>query len=383
MPHQTELILLTGFSGRMMAELAVKAGYPVMALDYFGDFDLQQLCRSVSLRHNFNLNYSAAALADAAATLPGAAVVYGASLENHPAEVARLAKNRKLLGNPPAALRRVRNPFLLAKTLQIAGFAMPETLPAKTPPIKHTHVDWLWKPLHGGGGLGVTTWPGPLPQQPGILQQRLPGMVGSMSFVANGREAVLLAVTEQLPGSEAFFAPGFKYGGNLLPPRLPAPHLARLLDELARLAAHLTRSFGLWGINGVDFVWHQERAWTLEVNPRISASLELTDLLFGIDSFAMHVQSFSGQLPDFNLSAALAASAAAGKAIVYAPQDILLGDTSGWPARGIKDVPHPGEQIEQGHPVCTILASAGTPDNCLHQLQAQAAQLTHEFRAAV
>lgn len=380
MGHPANLILLVSFSGRMLAELAVKAGYPVLALDYFGDYDLQQLCRNVSLRHNFNTAYSVKTLVDAAQTLPGAAVVYGAGLENHPAEVARLAENRQLLGNSPDTLVRVRNPFLLTEALQAGGFAAPETQPAAPTPANHATRRWLWKSLRSGGGIGVAPWSGSMPPQAGILQAWLPGMVGSVVFVANGERAVLLGLTEQLSERKPFFAPGFKYCGNLLPPRLAAGQVARLLAQLQALATYLTQTFGLRGINGIDFVWHQEQAWTIEVNPRISASLELMDWLFGIDSFKMHVQSFSGQLPDFNLTAALTTPGASGKAIVYAPCDLTVGDTSQWPARGIKDVPHPGEQIEQGQPVCTILTQGASSDDCLQRLRVQAARLRNEFQ---
>lgn len=380
MSYSSELILLASFSGRMLAELAVKAGYPVLALDYFGDYDLQQLCQNVSLRHNFNADYSAQALVDAAQTLPGLAVVYGASLENHPAEVARLAKNRQLLGNSPESLKRVRDPFLLAETLKAGGFTAPETRPAESPPANHSAKRWLWKSLHGGGGIGVEPWKGAMPSQSGILQEWLPGMVGSVAFVANGEQAVLLGITEQLSEREPFYAPGYKYCGNLMPPRLPAKQLARLVVELRALAGYITRTFGLQGINGVDFVWHNKQVWTIEVNPRISASLELMDRLYSIDSFTMHVQAFSGQLPAFDLPATLATHNAVGKAIIYAPYELTVGDTSQWSARGIKDVPHSGEQILQGQPVCTILTEGNSSADCLHKLKLQAAGLIEEFQ---
>jgi predicted ATP-grasp superfamily ATP-dependent carboligase len=191
---------------------------------------------------------------------------------------------------------------------------------------------------------------------------------------------VLLGITEQLSDREPFHAPGFKYCGNLMPPHLPAKQLAGLLAKLQALATYLTQTFGLRGINGVDFIWYEELVWTIEVNPRISASLELMDRLYGIDSFTMHVESFSGQLPAFDLSAALATHHAAGKAIVYAPYNLTVGDTSDWPARGIKDVPHPGEQIEQGHPVCTLLAEGTSPADCLQKLRLQATRLIEAFQ---
>ena len=107
-------ILLTGFTARMLAELAVRAGYSVLALDYFGDSDLQALCPSVSLLRDFaGKAYNPAALAEAATALDAPAVVYNASFENHPALVAQLA-----------------NGFAPLSLLGEATLSMPSSLPS-------------------------------------------------------------------------------------------------------------------------------------------------------------------------------------------------------------------------------------------------------------
>jgi predicted ATP-grasp superfamily ATP-dependent carboligase len=381
MHNPEQPILLVSLTARMLAELAVNASYRVLAVDYFGDTDLQARCPSVSLRHDYGRDYSAAALVDVANSLPAAGVVYGASLENHPAEVARLADNRKLLGNSPETLDQVRNPILLAKALRAGGFAGPQTVPARADVIIDPTQRWLWKPFRGGGGHEVRYWNGKTPGKEGVLQTYLPGMVGSATFLANGRQAVVLGLTEQLVGQPAFGAAGFGYCGNLLPPRLPPGELASLLQEIRPLVAYLTQTFGLKGLNGLDFVWHQARVWTIEVNPRPSASLELIDLAYGIRVFDRHVRSFNDELPDFDLPEQLVGGPAAGKAILFAPYDVVLGDTGHWVAQGFRDVPHPGEQIRQNHPVCTILTTGATPADCLQALYAKAARLKRSFNS--
>jgi predicted ATP-grasp superfamily ATP-dependent carboligase len=57
-----------------------------------------------------------------------------------------------------------------------------------------------------------------------------------------------------------------------------------------------------------------------------------------------------------------------------------MPDTTGWPARGIRDVPHPGERIESGHPICTLLASGPTPEAVVAALDERAAALRTELR---
>jgi len=52
-------ILLAAYTMRMLAELAVPAGYyEAIALDYFGDVDLRALCPSVSLPPGHRLRSS-------------------------------------------------------------------------------------------------------------------------------------------------------------------------------------------------------------------------------------------------------------------------------------------------------------------------------------
>lgn len=380
MNSQVQPILLAGLTVRMLAELAVQAGYEVTALDYFGDFDLQALCPVRSLLRDYGQAYDVPALVNAAGDMAAPAVVYSANLENFPEAVARLAQGRQLLGNTPETMEQVRDPLRLAAALRTGGFAFPETFISTAGLAPDAARRWLWKPLSSGGGHGVRLWRNGRSPEGGVFQERLEGMVGSASFVADGRQAVLLGLTEQLVGQPAFGAAGFNYCGNLVPPSIPPDELAALLREVRAIGSHLTEIFGLRGLNGVDFIWQAGRAWTIEVNPRPSASLELLDLAYGLRVFDAHVRSFSDQLPDFDLEQALVGGAAAGKAIVYAPYDLNVGDTGDWAARGIRDIPHPGEQISRQQPVCTILTTAASPLACLRQLQAQAAEIKRWFK---
>jgi hypothetical protein len=109
----------------------------------------------------------------------------------------------------------------------------------------------------------------------------------------------------------------------------------------------------------------------LEVNPRPSASLELIDALYAIRVFDAHVQSFRGRLPEFD-PAAVSNEAAMGKAILFATGDVQVGDTRDWFEQNIRDVPHPGESIERGHPICTLLATGRTSPACLRALRVKA-----------
>jgi predicted ATP-grasp superfamily ATP-dependent carboligase len=207
-------------------------------------------------------------------------------------------------------------------------------------------------------------------------------MVGSVAFVANGQRAVGLGVTEQLIGRRAFGASGYQWCGNLLPALLPHDELIALMNEAQALANHVTTAFGLYGVNGVDFIWHGGRIWTIEINPRPSASLELMDAAYNLRVFNAHVQSFFGALPQFDLAHAITNSAAMGKAVLFTRLDVAVGDTSDWWQQGIRDIPHSGEHIARGHPVCTLLARGATPGACLRKLRMKAGEVRGRLAAA-
>ena len=217
-----------------------------------------------------------------------------------------------------------------------------------------------------------------------MVQERISGIPCSAAAVADGRSATLLGVSEQLIGRRALGARGYAWCGNVVPPRLP-PRERRGLAHAARaICAHLAAAFGVRGVFGVDVVWDGERAWVVEVNPRPPASLETIETVHGVRSFGAHREACAGRLPPVQTVRFLAdPGAAAGKAVLYASGDLRAPDTREWAARGIRDVPHPGEPIAAGHPICTLVATGRSPEAVLADLEARAAALRGELHDRV
>ncbi len=352
-------ILIAGLTTRALAESAVRAGAAIVTVDYFGDLDQVRLCETHSLRE-LGRGYSAAAILEAARELDYEAIVYCGGLENHPGVVAELARDRVLLGNAPDMLRRVRDPGALLSFLAQHGFAVPDTRGESDPlPVAGR---WLSKPARGGGGQGVRHWDGQPPAGTQILQELVEGVSASAAFVADGRRNVVLAWTAQLHAPRSF-----RYAGNVMP--LDGPAAAR--QEVAGIADALTREYGLRGLNGFDFILRGDRPVVLEVNPRYCASMELVERASGASVFGLHLAACRGQLP----GPAAEPSGVWGKAIVYATRTVAAPDTTAWLAGGVRDVPHPGEIIRAGHPICTVLASAPTRAGCDAALRSEAARI--------
>lgn len=354
----------------MLADLAGRDGQPVAAFDLFGDLDLRRGGRRVVTRENLT------ALVEAAVGEPARGVVYGASFENHPALVARLAERHPLLGNTPQALRAVRDPRRLEAALHDAGLAYPPTF-AGAPGDRSQR--WLRKPLRGGGGTRVRAWRGGALPAGTVVQERIDGVGCSAAAVGDGVGAVVLGVSEQLVGRRAFGVRGHRWCGNLVPPRLPAGEREALRRQARAICSCVAGAFGLRGLFGVDVVWDGERAWTIEVNPRPTASLEAIEAASGAGVFGAHLRACAGELPRVEPEPA----GAAGKAVLFATEDVVVGDSVRWLERGVRDVPHPGERIAAGRPICTLVATGTTPDAVLDALEEQAARLRAELDSRV
>jgi predicted ATP-grasp superfamily ATP-dependent carboligase len=352
----------------MLADLAMRDGQPVAAFDLFGDLDLRRGCERVVALPGGSLT----ALVDAAVQVESRGVVYGASFENHPALVARLAERHALLGNGAQTLRAVRDPERLGSALRDAGLMYPRTFAAAP---DDRSAQWLRKPLRGGGGTRVRAWRGGALPAGAVAQERIDGLACSAAAVGDGVDAVVLGLTEQLIGQRSFGVRGYRWCGNVVPPRLPAGERDALLRQARAICSCLTGAFALRGLFGVDLMWDGEWAWTIEVNPRPTASLEAIEAAHDIGVFAAHLQGCTGELPGIEMQR----GGAAGKAVLFATDDLVIGDSVGWPERGVRDVPHPGERIAAGRPICTVVATAPTPAGAVGRLEEQAAQVRAEL----
>jgi predicted ATP-grasp superfamily ATP-dependent carboligase len=370
MPDRRPHVLIVGVSTRALAVSAAHAGYRVTAVDAFGDADLRAVAEVIALRRDGGTPYRPGPVVAAARSVTADLLAYTSNFENHPLAVAALARGRRLLGNPPAVLQRVRNPLVLIRALRARGLATPLTR-ASAPAAGLDGLRWLLKPRHSGGGHGTRPWRRGLPvSRRAYVQERITGVPGSIVFAADGRGAVPLGVSRQLVGERDFGGRGFRYSGSLLASR-GAPLFERqgeLVERAIALAQAATEAFGLRGVNGLDFIARAGVPLPIEVNPRYSASMELVERATGLSVFAVHVDACDGRLP----AAPRPAARTFGKAILYARRDVVAVKLRGAGA-ALADLPHPGERIGRGHAICSVLADAADAGGCVRALSDAAA----------
>jgi hypothetical protein len=362
-----------------MAASAARAGWSVLALDAFGDLDLRA-CAHVRVVRRDDGGFDPAVAAASARELSADAVAYTSNFENHPAAVAALAAGRRLLGNPSGVLERVREPVGLMLALRRDGFATPATR-TRAPHAAGAPRRWLLKPRRSGGGHGTSAWrPGVPVSRHQYLQERIAGTPGSIAFLADGGRAVALGLSRQMVGERTFGASGFRYCGSLVAARGLFAAEQALLTRASAMAQAVTREFGLVGLNGIDFIARAGVPWPIEVNPRWSASMELLDRRQDTALFTLHAEACGGRLP---VAKPAPVRGVLGKAVVFARRDVSAGDSRGWlrdPA--IADVPHPGERIPRGRPICTVFASASTLGGCRRALASRAAAIYRSVEPA-
>ena len=380
-------LLLAGVSARALAASAagsrlLRARFPAgfVVLDYFGDADLRELAARdrtavLSLPGDLGLPRSVAALGRAALEIDAGALLYASGFENRPRLLQILGRRLAILGNGAPEVRPVRDPAVLFPFLAAEGIPHPPTHPGRAAAPRRDGTRHLWKPIRSGGGAGVRPAAPGEKRPPGhYLQRRLAGVPGSAIALAGaaGAWAVVLGVTEQLAGMRELGGTGFRYGGNVVgPPEELAPTGA--IATLGVAASAIARRFGLRGLFGIDFVLSGSGGVPaiVEVNPRYTASMELLEQIAVLSLLDMHLEALDGGPPP---SAPLRPPAAGGarflaKGILYAVRRMQSRvDPASLQALGCRDIPCPGERIDRGHPICTIVVGGGTRAACRARL---------------
>lgn len=319
-----ERILIIGASGRAAAFSALRAGLRPTVIDLFGDEDL----RAVAEAHTIERHDYPDRLPDLARRIAPMPWMYTGGLENHPEIVGAIARDRRLLGNGPEVLNKVRDPMALMTALTEAGLWSVRVRPGHLPP---TDGLWLEKALFGSGGSGIRFASSPYAKNGVYFQEFIAGESQSAVF-RNGR---LIGVTRQLVGQTRWLhAPQFGYCGSIG----PVATVEREDDAWEGLGEFLMSWAGLTGYFGIDAIVRDGLPWIVEVNPRYTASMEVIEYACILD------RPFA-------------------KAVYYAPRTVAICDNEPWEnwrrARNgelpeFADIPRSGSVIGRGRPVVTI-----------------------------
>jgi uncharacterized protein len=389
-----DVLIIVGASARALAQSAATAGWAVHAADLFADDDLRTAAVQVT---RVDPRGYPSSLMEAVTQFPPGAWCYTGALENHPLLIDDLAMLRPLAGNAGPAVRAVRDPFLVEEAARAAGLLYPDT--HKVPTGLPRDGSFLVKPRASGSGRSIHHWTPGAPdhaQEAMIWQRHVPGVPHAASFVMGHGRARLLGLSRQLIGEPWCTGGPFTYGGSVTLSVAESP--PRLAATAAEIGAVLAERFDLVGAIGVDFVVAADgRPWILEVNPRITASMELHERATGISIAAAHLEACTMPRPTAATPTCGGDGRNWAKAVLHAaaPLTITAERVAEWRGRAaewarddggrpaIADVPTPDQILAARAPVLTVFARGDSADAALAAIRRRALVLAADWMPSV
>lgn len=220
-------------------------------------------------------------------------------------------------------------------------------------------VQVLIKSAHGAGGQHIRFAEAAATLEPHeYLQECVRGESVSVLFLVEKASFQAHVIGVNLQWTSPTETEPFRFGGVASNHDLPEKTKNQLRDIVQKLA----KAFELVGLNSLDVVIQHEKIFVLEINPRLSASVDLYARILleqmNVDLVKLHVQSCLGEIFTAETNQQLAQlpqkRGSAAMAIVYAEQDILL-NMGQWPA-WVNDQPKNPIKILKNSPICSVIS---------------------------
>ncbi len=375
-------VLVIGVNTRHIACSASRAGYTVYTLGRFNDVDLKA-CSDRSVIHDMPdvHDLDLPELIPLFRTLlPVDFIVLGPGFEHLGNWVEEITGNVPVLNNPPHIFTNISDKAWLAKKLKILKLPHPFTVSLDS--LK-TPEDWtggypaIIKPRVGAGGMenrlvidlkDLEMTMNVLDSGQYLLQEYIKGTVTSVSIISTGKQAVAIAVNEQLAGIDTLTGMPFAYCGNI------TPYMSEYNDWMRETSMNLAKELALVGSNGVDFIITDKGPVVLEVNPRFQGSIDTVERSTGLNIFRLHHGSFQGNLPVCGDSQCFSI-----KTIFFAPRRLVVEKrvydylVQCYNEGTAADVPSKGTVCEKDEPVVSFLSEG----NSRMEVVSQAEQLVN------
>lgn len=363
---------LIGCSARALAAAVVASGWDATVWDQYADRDTAAFGPTFRVGNDRDRKAFQQEIAFADYVVP----VGG--LENEEDNWRWLETHSRFLAPAWERVAQWRDPLWLQRACGNLGIAFPETAPADSNragfTMECTRVALIKDPSRAGG-LGVH-W-AERGERSGSSKCRernsrdrtlyrqsfIPGPSVSCALLCPaGHPPECIGWSAALRPDAQFEAHPFLYHGSILLDDPPSRY-RQAYESIAGLFCHSGRPH----VVGLDWIDDGERLWLLEINPRWCASMELLEirrpgcLVDGLLS-KNHVDPGRSPLADCEVLV---------KRIIYAKQTLVIGEafsdqllaqrepqTAGSWVYQFADIPWPGQRVEEGAPICTVLAGS-------------------------
>ena len=345
-------LLIIANSARMAAQAAWQLGWKPLVIDVYADIDTRK----------FAVGYLCVASLAPIEILPAvetfieryavSLAVYGSGFENYPESLNCLAQRLRLLGNSAECFVQVQDKEEFFSRLTAFDIPFPET--RFHPPSMLS--DWLVKPLQGQGGVGIHR-ANDVSADGYYWQRYQRGLSQSVLFIADGYDAQVIGFNSQWTVDGFIFA-GIINNSSLTPIQQ---------DCVSAWIARLTAVYGLKGLNSMDLIQNGDLLYVLEINPRLSASMQL----YGEKCLQHHIEvSLNGRLKRWDWADdRQSQSEFTAYQIVYAKEDTQIPTGFVW-LPFCQDTPKMGSICRKNQPICSIMAVSKTPEQVFNTLRA-------------
>ena len=371
-------LILIGASVRALAFSCIRAGYQPWCIDLYADEDLTKNCPTTLITKSFPDEIS-----DLIKTAPKVPILYTGGLENHSALLQLLSAERTVLGITGNTLTNLRNTPEFYNLLKSKQINTPTIITSTKDLNKET--SYLRKPKYRSGGLGIKPFD---PSKQTMVddadfyyQKFIKGESRSAIFCFNESGFELLGTSTQSSGIQSLHASDFLYSGNMG----PVNPCASELKDLQTIGKIISSNYRPRGLLGMDYILNDSSIFPLEINPRYTASMEVLELALGQNFITKHMQAFG--FKTICETPARTETSVIGKAIDYAPHDVLSPEDAPWVSTEANprlfspfaDIPRANSAIDKGSPVVTIFAKADSLTEVEVQLKKLTSQLDSLF----
>lgn len=278
--------------------------------------------------------------------------IYGSGFEAQPELLAEISKIIPLLGNLASTVQAIKDPAVFFPSLEKCGIRFPAT--SYTYP-NIDEVNFLRKKIGGCGGTHITYANQSDHSEYRYYQQYIDGRSVSLLFLANHHEIEVIGFNEQWISSS--ISEPFRYGGAVSNIDLPLHAQQQLIDA----AKKLSQIYDLVGLNSLDAILKDDIIFVLEINPRLSATIDLYDN--GSNNLIeQHIKICLQNSDSIDEDKHHVPALSKAHAIVYTDFDCIVPLNFEWPD-WVVDTPNELAEILSAEPLCTVLAVADNAED--------------------
>lgn len=198
----------------------------------------------------------------------------------------------KIIGNKDTG--SVNDKYKLYKKLH-KNFLMPDTYllssmdEADEIVANYPEKRFITKPVNGSGGKNIKWFDARFDYDDKfLLQEFVDGNSVSTSFLAYpDHSTTMVTSSDQIIAPRGLNKSDFSYCGNITP-------CINHIDKLENISEKIARMYKLVGSNGVDFIIKDNKAYVIEVNPRIQGTFECVENSYNMNMAQAHINACNG-----------------------------------------------------------------------------------------